>query len=80
MLNPSAYPQTLLTVSGIFLFNKILIGAPFDVVVSVVSDAKGFAAKIRAGFNDDLEQSQFDRMLRPAIARVMLGPSLLTMI
>ena len=47
---------------------------------SVVADAKGFAAKIRAGFNDDLEQSQFDRMLRPAIARVMLEPGFLTII
>ena len=78
LVNPSANPQTLLTVSGIYLFNVILIEAPVDVFVSVVTDEKG--AKINAGLNDDLEQSQLERMLRPAIDRVMLSPGLLTII
>ena len=52
LVKPSALPQTLLTVSAICLFSVILTGAPVDVVLSVVGDAKGFAAKISAGFSD----------------------------
>ncbi len=52
-VKPSALPQTLLTVSAIWLFSVILTGAPVDVVLIVVCDAKGFAAKISAGFSDD---------------------------
>ena len=52
MVKPSPLPHTLLTVSAICLFSVILTGAPVDVVLSVVGDAKGFAAKISAGFSD----------------------------
>ena len=52
-VKPSAFPQTLLTVSGIYLFSLMLIGAPVDVVLIVVGDGKGFALKISAGFSDD---------------------------
>ena len=53
MVKPSVLPQTLLTVSAICLFSVILTGVPADVVLIVVGDAKGFASKISAGFNDD---------------------------
>ena len=53
LVKPSELPQTLLTVSAICLFSVILTGAPVDVVLSVVGDAKGFAAKISAGFSED---------------------------
>jgi len=54
LLKPSAIPQTLLTVSAICLFSVMLIGAPVDVVLIVVGDAKGFEAReISAGSNDD---------------------------
>ena len=53
MVRPSALPQTLLTVSNIYLFSVILTGAPADVVLIEVGDAKGFASKISAGFSDD---------------------------
>jgi hypothetical protein len=52
--------------------------ADVDVVASVV--ANGGYATISAGLNDVLAQSQSARMLRPAIARVMLLPGFLTMI
>ncbi len=80
MVKPSALPQTLLTVSFIYLLSIILTGALVDVVIIVVCDAKGYASKISAGFSDDYEQSQLERMLKPAIARVILLPGLLMMI
>jgi hypothetical protein len=59
----------------------MLIGAPVDIVLIVDGDAKGLAAReISAGFNDDSEHSQLERMLRPAIARVILLPGFVTMI
>jgi hypothetical protein len=53
MVKPSALPQTLLTVSIIYLLSVILTGALVDVVVILVCDAKDFASKISAGFSDD---------------------------
>ena len=54
LVKPSAFPQTLLTVSGIYLFSLMLIGAPVDVVLIVDGDATGLAAReISAGFNDE---------------------------
>ena len=35
----------------------------------MVIDARGFAAKIRAGFNCVSRQSQLERMLKPAISK-----------
>jgi hypothetical protein len=68
----------------------ILTGESVYIVVSVVEDAKGLAAcilsgletgrEISLGLNDDLEQSQLERIPTPAIARVTLLPGLLTMI
>jgi hypothetical protein len=59
----------------------MLIGAPFDVVLIVVGETKGFVAReISAGFNDDTEQSQLERMLAPAIDKVMRLPGLVIMI
>ena len=52
LVKPSALPQTLLTVSAIYLFNLILTGEPVDVVFIFVGDAKGLASKISAGFSD----------------------------
>ena len=53
----------------------------------VVADEKGLPAsgleagrEISLGLNDDLEQSQLERIPMPAIARVVLEPGLLTMI
>ena len=67
--------------SGICALNVILTGGSADFVLSVVADAKVTAGReISAGLNDDLEQSQFERMLRPAKARVLLLPGTLTMI
>ncbi len=40
MVKPSAFPQTLLTVSGICMFNVILTGASVDFTFIVVADAK----------------------------------------
>ena len=81
LVKPSALPQTLLTVSGICKLNLMLIGAPVDVVLIVVADAKGFATReISAGFKDDMEQSQFERMLAPAIAKIIKLPGLITII
>ena len=78
--NPSAKPHTLLTVSGICVLNLIITGGSVDFVLSVVADAKFTVGReIIAGSNDEIEQSQLDRMLKPAIARVMLAPGLLTM-
>ncbi len=68
-VKPSAFPHALLTVSGICLFNVIIIGAAVDLVLTVVIDARGFAAKIRVGFNCVCRQSQLERMLRPAISK-----------
>ena len=53
LVKPSAFPQTLLTVSANCLFRVILTGAPVDVVLILVDDAKGFASKISTGFSDD---------------------------
>ena len=53
LVKPSVLPQTLLTVSAIYLFSVILTGALVDVVLIVVGDAKGYAAEISAGFSDD---------------------------
>ena len=59
----------------------IITGGSVDVVLSVVADAKVTAGReISAGLNDDKEQSQFERILKPAIARFMLAPGFLTMI
>ena len=81
LVKPSALSQTLLTESGICKLNEMLIGAPVDVVFIVVADAKGFAAReISAGFKDDMEQSQFERMLAPAIPKIMPLPGLVTII
>ena len=71
MVKPSAFPQTLLTVSGICLFNVILTGASVDFTLIVVADAKVAPGRVNSkGLKDDVEQSQSERMLRPAIARV----------
>ena len=53
LVKPSALPQTLLTVSAIYLSSVILTEEPVDVVLILVGDAKGFASKISAGFSDD---------------------------
>ncbi len=47
-----------------------------------VTDTKGVAGVVVncVGLNDDVEQSQSERMLMPAIARVMSLPGLVTMI
>ena len=53
MVKPSVLPQTLLTVSVIYLLSVIVSGALVDVVVILFCDAKGFASKISAGFSYD---------------------------
>jgi hypothetical protein len=54
LVKPSAFSQTLLTVSGICLFSLMMIGAPVDVVLIEDGVAKGLAAReISTGFNDD---------------------------
>ena len=81
LLTPSAFPQTRLTVSFSNLFKVIVIRAPVDVVLIVLGDANGdYASEISAGFNDVKKQSQFERMLAPAIAKVMSLPGFLTVI
>ncbi len=81
MVKPSAFPHTLLTVSFICMLNVILTGASVDFTLIVVADAKAAPGRVKTkGLNDDVEQSQSERMLRPAIARVMLVPGLLTII
>ncbi len=81
LVKPSAFPQTLLTVSGIFMLNLIFTGESVDLVMSVVADAKVAPGRVNsAGLNDDKEQAQSERMLRPAIARVVPAPGFLTMI
>ena len=51
---PSAFPQTLLTVSYICLFSLMVMGALVGVVLIVDGDANGLAAReISAGLNDD---------------------------
>ena len=68
-VTPSAFPHALLTVSGICLFNVMIIGAAVDFVLTVVIDARAFAEKIRLGFNCVCRQSQLERMLRPAMSK-----------
>jgi hypothetical protein len=63
------------------MLNVIRTGASVDFTLIVVADAKAAPGIVnRTGLNDDVEQSQSERMLRPAIARVMLSPGLLTII
>ncbi len=81
MVKPSVFPHTLLTASRICMFNVIFTAASVDFTVSVVADAKAAPGRVNStGLNDDVLQSQSERMLRPAVARVMLLPGLLTMI
>ncbi len=70
---PSASPHTLLTVSGItMILFTVSVYNPTSEYANTDENSKGL--------NDDKEQSQSERMLRPAIARVMLAPGLLTII
>jgi hypothetical protein len=63
------------------MLNVILIRAAVELQLIVVADAKvATGREISAVSNDVLEQSQLERMLRPAIARVMLAPGLFTII
>jgi hypothetical protein len=70
---PSAFPHTLLTVSG---NTAILSGGSVDLkrMVYLVGGV------IFAGLSDVDWQSQSERILTPAIDRVMLVPGLLTII
>ena len=53
LVKPSAFPQTLLTLSYICLFSLTVIGAAVDVVLIVDGDANGlYAREISAGFNE----------------------------
>ena len=54
LVNPSANPQTALTVSGICVLNVILFGGSVHVLFNVVVDVNMTAGKeISAGSNDD---------------------------
>ena len=61
------------------MLNVISTGAPVEVVLTKVAEAKGFTAReISLGSNNDFEQLQLERMPMPAIARIILEPGLLT--
>ena len=63
------------------MLNFILFGISVNVLFKEVTDAKLTAGKeINAGSNDDFKQSQLERMLKPAIARVKFAPVFLAMI
>ena len=63
------------------MLNFILFGISVNVLFKEVTDAKLTAGKeINAGSNDDFKQSQLERMLKPAIARVIFEPVFLAMI
>ena len=74
-VNPSAVPQTLLTVSGkVCLLSKMVYKLSVNLTDMVVVDAKGVVGFVvkKEGLNDEVVQSQSARAPNPQNTKLLI--------